>query len=218
MKPTLSLERFNAVIEDRNFTKARQMYREMFNDLTTAQDALAVTLARRKESKPLEVEVSESEFPTYAVTSGGRLWKNAQPIHRRGKTYANACGWQEFDKHGKLIGSPIGHLAFRKKPLGKKSDEWVRLSRPEGTWRRYIDCILNHEFYGNGKVLVTDGHHALFEYHTSDGQRRTVEVIFANLREIAVRTIRKTKESGKGITKPKEAKVSALVADLLDLL
>lgn len=214
MKPTLSLPRFLELLEQRDWSKISRMYHELYNDYTTLEAANVVQLATRKASQPIREEVSSTEFPTYAITSGGRLWKNGYNIRRNGKTYRHSCGWQEFDKTGKEIGSPIGHTEFRKKPLAKKTDSWIRLCRPEGTWRRYIDCLLSHELYGNGKVLVTDGHHALFEFTTSEGQTRRVEVIFANLNEVAVPTVRKEK-SVNSVKKTREVKVSANVLDLL---
>ena len=215
MKPTLSYERFSRFIEERNDTKAREMYREVLQELSTAKDALAVVTSKRVKNAAWKNEVSDDLFEVYAVTSGGRLWKGGHRIVRNGRTYINHTGWYPMDKSGKITGPPIGHLAFRKLPLAKKGQDWIRLSRPEGPWRRYIDCVLSHVLFGNGKVLATDGVHALFQYTTAAGKLATAEVMFQSLTEIAVPSIRRS-PTAKPVNKtPKEPKLSRIALDLL---
>lgn len=201
MKPTLSFERFSAFIEDRNDKKCREMYRELLHDLSTAEDALKTHLQTKKAHAAFKNEPTQEMFQVYAITSGGKLWKYN-------------CGWWPMDKSGKVTGPPIGHVEFRKKPLAKKDDHWIRLSRPEGAWRRHIDCVLNHVLFGNGKVLCTDGVHALFQFTSSDGVVKQAEVMFQSLTEIAVTSTRRS--SGKQVNKsPKEKKMSTMALDLL---
>jgi len=206
--PSCNTERFLDALERRDYDAMHHMYRTLLETTTVLHDAITTLTAERRANKPVKLSTLE-EFPVYTMTSGGRLWKWN-------------CGWQEFNRLGHKIGTPIGHLQFRKlKPAKKtgdrKSDAWLRLCRPEGPWRRHIDCVLNHPLFGNGKVVMTDGHHALFEYHTTEGETRRAEVIFNTLQEIKVTPIRKM--SAKPVNKsPKEPKVSALVADFLSSL
>lgn len=184
----------------------RYLFRQAHEVASTNADALAA-LGEKKAHANLKHAPRPEDFPVYHMTSGGRLWRWS-------------CGWQEFDKNGKLVGSPIGHLQFRKFKLAKKTgdrekDAWIKMSRPEGPWRRHIDCILNHELFGNGIVTWTDGVHALFKFHTKDGVEKQVEVMFNTLVEIKPITVRKA-PSGKPVNKSdKGAKLSLLTLDLL---
>ena len=210
MKPTHTLERFQEFLDDRNLHKVRRMYADLVNEVTRLEDALATIQSTRKAAlQEIRHAPKPEDFPVYTMTSGGRLWKWN-------------CGWQEFDKLGNHIGQPIGWTAFRKFKLAKKTgdrvkDAWIRLSRPEGPWRRYVDTPLNHRQYGNGKVLLTDGLHALFEYTSEEGTPHRVEVMLSSLTEIAVKVpTNRAKINGvKKSREPKELKLSDFSLDLL---
>lgn len=218
--PSCNSERFLDALERRDYDAMHYMYRQALETASVLHDSLVTLTAERRKNKPVKLNTLD-EFPVYTMTSGGRLWKNGWTKMVNGKPIHQACGWQEFDKFGHEIGKPIGHMEFRKLKKAKKTgdrvrDNWLRLCRPEGPWRRHIDCILNHPLYGNGKVIMTDGHHALFEFHTVEGTVRREEVIFSNLTEIKVSAPKSTKKSVKSVNKSKTgAEISERWLDLL---
>lgn len=227
----LAIEKFTEAQENQDKIKCRQMYRELYEVATTAESALLAHTDRRKANAPIrkEDDLPDACFRVYAVTSGGKLWKGGHPVPKRdadGKVMRNAhgdviyrinhTGWYPMDQSGNVIGPPIGHMAFRKKPLAKRTDHWIRLCRPDGPWRRHIDCILTHLLYGSGRVLATDGVHALFEHTTLEGDKRQTEVAFQSLSESYIPTVRKLK-SVDSVNRTKEPKkLSSLLLDLLD--
>lgn len=217
------MEKFLAALEVSDFKLVRKMFADQLEAATVAQDALEVHTSKRKHALS-EVKHSplDDEFPSYVMTSGGRLWKNAVTIRRPdGSIHRQSCGWQEFDKTGKHIGQPIGHLAFRKLKIAKKTgdrkrDAWIKLSRPEGPWRRFIETPMTHPLFKNGKVILTDGIHALFEYQTEDGVTRRAEVQLSSLTEIKVAIPAKP---SKRVNKVKSSETACKLTDLtLDLL
>lgn len=189
----------------------RNMFREVLDYATTASDAMRTLTDNRKPSGHFsEEKENPKDWPTYSVTSGGKLWKWN-------------CGWQQYDKAGNKVGVPIGHSEFRRKPLAKQKDPWLKLSRPDGPWRRHIDAVLVHPLYGNGKVSWTDGMHAFFHFSSKHPETGVVtehvkEVTFDSLNEIAVITAHNNRKS-ESLT-PKEAKVRIAKLDslYLDLL
>lgn len=219
--PTCNHSAFLEALDARDYERMHHMYRAVSETAMVLENALTTLQREHKASKPKREDTRE-DFPAYTLTSGGRLWKHAQPIVKNGRTFANACGWQEFDKQGKHIGTPIGHLAFRKLKIAKKTgdhtrDAWMRISRPEGPWRRHIDCILNHPLYGNGIVSLTDGHHAIFNFHTLEGEPRRVEVIFSTLTEVKVPRPPRITKSVKSVNESAAAaKLTAIALDLLN--
>lgn len=201
------MEQFLNALEVSDLKRVREMFSRQLEVATVAQDALDTLVSKRKAAGNLRHAPNPEDFPVYTMTSGGRLWKWN-------------CGWQEFDQSGKSIGQPIGWLEFRKLKPAKKTgdrnrDAWIRLSRPEGPWRRHIDCILNHKLFGNGRVILTDGLHALFEFHTIEGTLRREEVLFNSLTEIATPRPASSKTVNSVNKSKKEVKLSELTLDLL---
>lgn len=206
LPPRVTLEAYDVAREKADYDTMRWLFRQAHETATTLSDAM-LAIQTEKVHSNLRHAPRPEDFPVYTMTSGGKLWKWN-------------CGWWPMDKSGKELGPPIGWSEFRKLKVAKKSHDrqannWLKLSRPDGAWRRHIDCTLSHPLFGNGKVILTDGVHALFEITTAEGNLRRVEVSFSALTEIAVPIPRKAK-SVKPVNKsPKEKKMSEMTLDLL---
>lgn len=189
--------------------------------MTQLADTIKLSRTERKSSSLVD-NVNETEEPTpmtqttLHVTAGCRYWKWN-------------CGWWQVDPVSRKVLSktPLGHVAFRKKPLlNPKDPTFFKMPRPQGEWRRVVKTpIMYHSIYQkNVYVDFTDGILACIRIPalmSTDGLQTLIPeasavVHLANLSEIGVPVIKKPAPAKAKLPKP--PRQHKLPQNLLDLL
>mgnify|MGYP003629868094 CR=1 FL=1 len=146
-------------------------------------------------------------------------------IDSHGNSWTWCCGWFIINsRDGSLrTMNPLGHASFRRNiTLATREDIHLRIgprSRPNGLWRRVIDNPYEHAHTGRiGKIVATDGVHAIFLTRNEAGELYKTEVMFNNLNECKPCTKLPPKTKAKPVKKKpslkKRADAHALLASL----
>lgn len=110
-------------------------------------------------------------------------------IDLAGNSWSWNCGWAIIGQDGTATNmTKLGHATFNRSiPRATREDIKSRLgprSRPNGIWRRVLDIPYEHRHTGKiGKVMATDGVHAIFLTNNEHGEKVKIEVMFNNLNE-----------------------------------